>query len=89
MAEILHRPIHVGQSHGVQIISPINQVGDPIWVAYDGTSHFDSVFHCGFDLADLSPNAVHKMSASSSDRRNWKMWLAVHCHFRRRLRMSV
>jgi hypothetical protein len=43
-AELLQSPIHIAQAHGVQIITPDQVLNAPIWVAYDGSSHYDSVF---------------------------------------------
>ena len=58
MAELLQSPIHVAQSHGVQIISPSLVSGQPIWVAYNGDSHYDSVFPCGISF---KPNSSQVM----------------------------
>ena len=54
MAEILQCPIHIAKSHGVQVISNESHVGDqqcdPIWIAYNGETHYDSVFTRGFQF---------------------------------------
>ena len=54
-AELLQSPIHIAQPHGVQVISPAISVGDPIWVAYDGSTHYDSVcqFHAVFGATPI------------------------------------
>ena len=41
IAELLQSPIHVAQNHGVQIIAPSMPIGQPIWIAYNGYSHYD------------------------------------------------
>ena len=43
-AELLQAPIHVAQNHGVQVIYPAHGHNPPIWVAYDSSEHYDSVF---------------------------------------------
>lgn len=44
-ADVLDRPIHVMQRHGVQVISPVTAVNNaiPIWVAYNGSTHYEGV----------------------------------------------
>lgn len=41
MAEILQSPIHVAQRN------PSNNIGSPIWIAYNGYSHYGCVFASG------------------------------------------
>lgn len=43
-AEILQCSIHIAQAHGVQVIHPSVSIREPIWLAYDGSMHYDSVF---------------------------------------------
>ena len=57
--------IHVAQSHGIHIITPSHATGDPVWVAYDGSTHYDSVniLHCS--LHDIAVASSEKPSSVS------------------------
>ena len=67
MAEILQTPICVAQTHGVQTITPSSCIGQPIWIAYDGSCHYDCVFPAGIDLHNSSPPVLHHDLNSSRD----------------------
>ena len=42
-SELLQTPIHIAQTHGVQVITPALVTNRPIWIAYDGSSHYDAI----------------------------------------------
>lgn len=64
-AELLQSPIHIAQAHGVQIITPDQVLNAPIWVAYDGSSHYDSVFPIGTSSQILFPQSCPSEDGSS------------------------
>jgi exonuclease III len=67
VAELLQCRIHVAQSHGVQVILPSHNLAEPIWAAYNGASHYDSVIIAGYDCGHhkSSSDVIHESQLCS------------------------
>jgi exonuclease III len=60
-AELLQAQIMIAQAHGVQVVSPAHSINPPIWVAYNGSTHYDAVFAIApsaEEASQASPEAV-------------------------------
>ena len=58
VAEILQCRIQVAQTHGVQGFHPSQNTAAPIWVAYNGATHYDAVVAAGSEFQHPSQESV-------------------------------
>ena len=57
VSELLQCRIYVAQAHGVQVIHLSYNTADPIWIAYNGATHYDSVIAAGIDCSPYNHHA--------------------------------